>query len=75
VTKTLTPLEGKPQATDTPLFPPLLNIPPPASFSLLAEQHLLAAMIELFHRSLMAESRFRLNHIEAASRRLERNWR
>ena len=47
------------------------DIPSPAFFSLLAEQHLLAAMIELFHRSLMAESRFRLNHIEAASRRME----
>lgn len=71
VTKTLAPLEGEPRSTAPPLFPPLLHIPPPAFFSLLAEQHLLAAMIELFHRSLMAESRFRLNHIEAASRRME----
>jgi F-type H+-transporting ATPase subunit gamma len=72
VTKTLAPLDGQPQSADTPIFPPLLHIPPPAFFSLLAEQHLLAAMIELFHRSLMAESRFRLNHIEGASQRMER---
>lgn len=68
----LAPLDGQPRHTPPPLFPPLLNLAPPAFFSMLAEQHLLSAMIELFHRSLMAESRFRLNHIEAASRRMER---
>lgn len=53
-------------------FPPLLQIPPAALYARLAEQHLLAALLELFHRSLMAESRFRLNHIEGASRRMTR---
>jgi F-type H+-transporting ATPase subunit gamma len=75
LSRILAPLDGQPRHTPPPLFPPLLNLAPPAFFSLLAEQHLLAAMIELFHRSLMAESRFRLNHIEAASQRLERNCR
>lgn len=54
------------------LFPPHLNIAPAAFYAQLAEQHLLAAITEMFHRSLMAESRFRLNHIEGASRRMER---
>lgn len=72
VLRTLAPFDEKSQQTPPPLFPPLLNMPPPAFFALLAEQHLLAAIIELFHRSLMAESRFRLNHIEGASQRMER---
>jgi len=54
------------------IFPPHLNISPPSFFYQMAEQHLLAAITELFHRSLMAESHFRLNHIEGASRRMER---
>lgn len=53
-------------------FPPHLNILPAALFAQLTEQHLLAAITEVFNRSLMAESRFRLNHIEGASRRMER---
>lgn len=53
-------------------FPPLLHLPPAAFYTQLAEQHLLAAILELFHRSLMAESHFRLNHIEGASRRMAR---
>ena len=70
--RTLVPFDGQSKRTPFPLFPPLLNISPRDFFALLAEQHLLAAIIELFHRSLMAESRFRLNHIEGASRRMER---
>jgi F-type H+-transporting ATPase subunit gamma len=53
-------------------FPPQLNIAPAVFYDKLMEHHLLAAITELFHRSLMAESRFRLNHIEGASRRMER---
>ena len=53
-------------------FPPLLTIAPETFYAQLAEQHLLAAINEVFHRSLMAENRFRLNHIEGASHRMER---
>lgn len=72
VLRPLAPLDGQPRRPPAPRFPPLLNLAPPTFYSLLAEQHLLAAMIELFHRSLMAENRFRLNHIEGASQRMER---
>lgn len=57
---------------NSPIFPPHLTLSPPIFFAQLAEQHLLASITEVFHRSLMAESRFRLSHIEGASRRMER---
>ena len=69
----LAPITGQmkqPERADS--FPPHLNIAPESFFAQLAEQHLLATITEVFHRSLMAESRFRLNHIEGASRRMER---
>lgn len=59
-------------AENSPTFPPYLTLLPAAFFARLSEQHLLAALAEVFHRSLMAESRFRLSHIEGASRRMER---
>lgn len=62
---------GEPQEP-LALFPPQLNIAPAALFSQLTEQLLLASLTELFHRSLMAENRFRLNHIDGATRRMER---
>jgi len=73
VVRPLAPFNGQTvRAEITPTFPPHLNISPAAFFAQLAEQHLLAAITEVFHRSLMAESLFRLNHIEGASRRMER---
>ena len=73
VLRSLAPLAPQSQpSVPSVIFPPHLNITPAAFFDQLAEQHLLAAITELFHRSLMAESRFRLNHIEGASRRMER---
>lgn len=60
------------QAKNPHVFPPHLTISPADFYAQLAEQHLLAALTELFHLSLMAESRFRLGHIEGASRRMER---
>lgn len=53
-------------------FAPYLTMAPAAFYANVTEQHLLASITELFHRSLMAESRFRLNHIEGASHRIER---
>ncbi|MFA7405923.1 MAG: F0F1 ATP synthase subunit gamma [Pelobacteraceae bacterium] len=73
VVRQLAPLIVKAAPTkSSPIFPPHLTLSPPVFFAQLAEQHLLAALTEVFHRSLMAESRFRLGHIEGASRRMER---
>lgn len=73
VVRQLSPLVVQAERTENrPIFPPHLTLSPPVFFSQLAEQHLLAALTEVFHLSLMAESRFRLSHIEGASRRMER---
>ncbi|MDD2850821.1 MAG: F0F1 ATP synthase subunit gamma [Desulfuromonadaceae bacterium] len=73
VVKSLAPIEGRmKRGNPTAKFPPHLNLAPEAFFAQLTDQHLLAAITEVFHRSLMAESHFRLNHIEGASRRMER---
>lgn len=72
VLRQLTPCVGAAESAAGLIFPPQLNISPDFFFARLAEQHLLAAITEVFHRSLMAECRFRLNHIEGASRRMER---
>lgn len=72
VPRILAPFDGRSIGTPRTCFPPHLNMAPPAFYAELAEQHLLAAMIEVFHRSLMAESRYRLNHIEGSSRRMKR---
>lgn len=73
VVKSLAPIDGR-LKMDNPMnkFPPHLNLTPETFFAQLTDQHLLAAITEVFHRSLMAESHFRLNHIEGASRRMER---
>lgn len=52
--------------------PPLLNLPPLAFFRSLAEHYLLAALQQIFHASLMAENRRRLQHMEGAIRQVER---
>lgn len=72
VLRQLTPCVGAAESAAKFIFPPQLNISPDFFFARLAEQHLLATITEVFHRSLMAECRFRLNHIEGASRRMER---
>jgi len=73
VVKPLFPFAGQTEQPELAArFPPLLNIAPSAFFAELTEEYLLAAITEVFHRSLMAESRFRLNHIDGASRRMER---
>jgi len=72
VVRQLSPFPEQATRPSLPHFPPHLNIPPAAFFAQLTEQHLLASLTGVFHRSLMAECRFRLNHIEGASSRLER---
>ena len=50
---------------------PLLNLPSEDFFLQLTEQYLLAVLHEVFHLSLMAENQRRVQHLEAATRRLE----
>jgi len=52
--------------------PPLLYLKPRSFLSGLAEQYLFAELHELLYRSLMAENQRRMQHMDAAVRRLER---
>jgi len=72
VARQLSPIPRQAPRPSLPHFPPHLNIPPATFSAQLTEQHLLASLTGVFQRSLMAECRFRLNHIEGASSRLER---
>ncbi|MDP1996347.1 MAG: FoF1 ATP synthase subunit gamma [Gallionella sp.] len=53
--------------------PPLLNLEPTQFLSQLTDQYLYAALHEVFYASLMAENRKRLEHMENAIRRLEKD--
>lgn len=53
--------------------PPLLNLEPAQFLSQLTDQYLYAALHEVFYASLMAENRQRLEHMENAIRRLEKD--
>lgn len=73
IVRSLAPIEGRVKTGNSACeFPPHLTLSPELFFAQMTDQHLLAAITEVFHRSLMAESHFRLNHIEGASRRMER---
>lgn len=52
-------------------YPPLLNEPAAAVHSSLLRHHLWARMHLLFYSSLLAEHRFRLQHMESALRRMD----
>ena len=53
--------------------PPLLNLEPTQFLSQLTDQYLYAALHEVFYASLMAENRKRLEHMENAIRRMEKD--
>ena len=53
--------------------PPLLNLEPAQFLSQLTDQYLYAVLHEVFYASLMAENRKRLEHMENAIRRLEKD--
>jgi F-type H+-transporting ATPase subunit gamma len=63
----------RPRSGGEPEFPhpPLLNLPPRRFLVHLIEQQLFALLTRVFYSSLMAENRFRLAHMENATRRLE----
>ena len=54
-------------------YPPLLNLEPAQFLPQLTDQYLYAALHEVFYASLMAENRQRLEHMESAIRRLEKD--
>jgi F-type H+-transporting ATPase subunit gamma len=52
---------------------PLLNLQPRQFFSELTDQYLFAVLHEIFYSSLMVENRMRLEHMDRAIRRMERD--
>lgn len=52
---------------------PLLNLEPKQFLSQLTDQYLYAALHEVFYASLMSENRMRLEHMDSAIRRLEKD--
>ena len=54
-------------------FPPLLNLAPFDFFSQLTDQYLFAVLHEVFYQSLMAENRQRLEHMDNALRKLDKD--
>lgn len=53
-------------------YPPMLNVEPEVFLRELGNQYLIAALQEVLYRSLAAENRKRLQHMESAVSRLER---
>ena len=54
-------------------YPPLLTLPPAMFFSELLDLYLFSLLHAIFYSALMAESRARLEHLESALQRLERD--
>ncbi|HBV22024.1 MAG TPA: hypothetical protein DEF07_09945 [Nitrosomonas sp.] len=54
-------------------YPPLLNLEPAQFLAQLTDQYLYAALHEVFYTSLMVENHMRLEHMENAIHRLEKN--
>lgn len=73
VVRPLRPFRTDSTAADTSLFPPRLTLPPADFFAQLVDLYLFSILHETFYSALMAESRARLAHLEAALRRLEGN--
>lgn len=68
----LLPLSGLPPAPPFP-YPPQLNLAPPAFHAELGDQYLHAVLHEILYSSLMVENRRRLEHMDSAIRRLEKD--
>ena len=69
---TLRPFEKSKTQNASFVHAPLLYLDPHAFWTGLAEQYLFAALHELLYSSLMAENQRRMQHMDAAVRRLER---
>jgi F-type H+-transporting ATPase subunit gamma len=64
---------AQPSGTPDYSHAPLLNLEPAQFLSQLTDQYLYAALHEVFYVSLMAENRMRLEHMDSAIRRLEKD--
>jgi F-type H+-transporting ATPase subunit gamma len=73
VVRPLRPFPAPPRAPGGRPFPPLLTLPPAAFFSQLVDMYLFSLLHAIFYSALMAESRARIEHLESALQRLERN--
>jgi F-type H+-transporting ATPase subunit gamma len=72
---TLRPFKQPKSASTHFAYAPMLNMEPKSFLTGLVEQYLVALLQELLYRSLMAESQRRMQHMDAAVRRLERTAR
>lgn len=64
---------AQPIRTQARSHAPLLNLEPGRFLSLLTDQYLFAVLHEVFYASLMAENRMRLEHMDSAIRRIEKD--
>ena len=69
----LDPFARDDSATPLPAEPPLLYLRPPEFLAALLEHYVFAALHDIFYRSLAAENQYRMQHMDAAVRRLEQN--
>lgn len=67
----LPPFQEAPKKKRRPASPPRLYLPPALFFAGLVEHYLFAALNEIFYTSLMAEHLHRVQHLGAATHRLE----
>ena len=61
------------QKSTTFSYPPMLNLEPSLFWNQLTDHFLYAALHEVFYTSLMVENQMRLEHMEKAIQRLEKN--
>lgn len=73
VARRLLPLPDLRQPRPRHAFPPLLNLEPFDFFSQLTDQYLYGVLHEVFYLSLMAENRQRLEHMDNALRKLDKD--
>ncbi len=73
VSRRLLPLPEPRKPGPKHAFPPLLNLAPFDFLSHLTDQYLYAVLHEVFYRSLMAENRQRLEHMDNALRKLDKD--
>lgn len=69
----LLPLTELPAARPACPYPPRLYLTPQAFYAELTDHYLHAALHEIFYNSLMVENRRRLEHMDSAIRRLEKD--
>ncbi|MBZ0106860.1 MAG: F0F1 ATP synthase subunit gamma [Sulfuricella denitrificans] len=69
----LLPLAELPAGKPASPYPPRLYLTPPEFYAELTDHYLHAVLYEIFYSSLMVENRRRLEHMDSAIRRLEKN--